>query len=390
MRKEEKNIDKVMKASMILCVLCIFLLFDNRIHQCLGWVIIEVCCRCIITFSIIITICKVIKWLSEIYDEMFCQDAERVWKDIKESVRNKILFYIKKNENNMSISIALELMTIYSDDESILNRLLDIIIKLYNESNPATRSVLAYYLLENINLNEVAAMFEKNIILRGECEEISKQNRDFLSEDFDSIQNELKIDEIEKFFLQVLHSCLPNNSISKEKIIGILQFLTGWILENISRDNIFSYKESVSVFVLMLAEANNKLDKANIYNKDITENIIDIEKSDWFKDLLNLSYSYIRNVLYESEFTLIGDEKWIVYSCLVSTYYEKINIWKRKQLLDNIKVKRLKLRRQYDVEKAVSFLILASPIRMFEKEGDLKDKSISLAYFCMEQLIQFR
>jgi hypothetical protein len=385
----EKKIVKIEKIILVLIILCVFIAYNVSIYDKMGDKFISIQEVAVSGLTVVLLIVLAVKYGIGFYNGRYLQKSEKAWRDTKEGAKSKIIWYLKNNVNCISMPVVLQLMDIYRDEEEIFCKLLHELVILYSNGNSSTKSILSFFLLLNESNNEVARLFEQNMELKAECEQISKENVIFAVTDFKKLKDGVTEKDLIIIFREFLHSCLPNNSISKEETVHLLEFIVGWILKNVTKNNIDSYQESMLLFALMLPAIKRKIKKSNIHSDTIEQGLFKIENSEWFRYLFCQSYKYVDFCLHRNEAFFIKNNIWITYSCMTSTYYEKMRIDQRMKLLYNVKMKQQQFYKEYNSEKIVWYVLMSSPLRMFKNEEDWIYNALSLVYLCIGNISLF-
>ena len=286
MSKGEKYLKTIEMIFMILAILVVLIFFSGKLYEFVGEKIATVLPKIFAGLIVLIAFIGGIKFVLGIYNGTYANRSEKVWQKVVSGARNKVILYLKKNKDSLQMIEVLQLMEIYKSDEEIFGKLLDEAIRMYERGDELTKSAISLVLLENESHNKVALLFENNLELKKQCEEISKGNSAAIRGSFSDLQEEVNEKKLTSFFRKLLHSCLPNNSISKEEIVEALEFISGWILKNVSKENIDSHQESILIFMLLLPALKNKLGKNSINSENIVKGLAEIENSDWFKNML--------------------------------------------------------------------------------------------------------
>lgn len=166
-------------------------------------------------------------------------------------------------------------------------------------------------------------------------------------------------------------------------MINSLNFILGWILKNISKENIDAYQESMLMFILLIPSIKNKLKKNNISDEDIIKSFKKIENSEWFKYLLDKACQYVSFNLCRNEKYLVKNKDWLKYSCITSLYYEKLSEREKIQIFYKVKNMQQELYKEYDIEKVAFIVLSTSPIRVAKNDDDLIYSWLSLIYLCI-------
>ncbi len=390
--ENEKSIIKIEKIVLILIIMCIFGVLSGRIYEFVGQEITNSCFYVLIILSFVLAFVLVVKYLKGIFNSSYSRKSKKVWGKIKEKAEKKVLLYLKNNRKHMEVSEVVLFMDIYSENPLIFSRLLNEVERLYKSSDYYIKSVLSLVLLKNEDHNEVTKLFKSNLKLETNCKDISKENVRTIKKDFECLQKEVNDKKLLIFFQKLSHICLPQNSISDEELFEFLNFILGWAIQNVSKENINSYQESMSVFILLIPVMKNRLNKLKKYNMNIDDSIEicfnQIEHSKWFKYLIDMAYKNVYVSLCSNDTSFIKNEQWISYLCIISLYNEKLFFWKKLKLLGKINNKQQKLYKEYDVEKVVLFVLGSSSIREVKSSDDLLYNGLSLVYLCMSPLIK--
>lgn len=382
-----KKFLKIFKLILVIFVILSVLVFcSGKLYELAGKEVEAVLPNIFKVLGALITTVGIIEVVLGVYHGTYADRTEKIWQKVMRGTRNKVILYIKKNKDCMQMLEVLQLMEIYKSDEEIFEKLLDEAIRLYDRGDELTKSTLSLVLLENEGHNKVAKLFESNLELKKQCEEISRGNSAAIRGSLSDLQEEVNEKRLVSFFRKLLHSCLPNNSISKEEMVEALEFITGWILKNVSRENIDSYQEPILIFMLLLPALKNKLGKNNINNENIVKGLAEIENSDWFKYMLCKAYRCIEFGLCENAAFLKENAKWLNYSDIIRIYYEKLSVGQKIKMLHKVREMQRKLYKEYDDEKVVVYVMLASPIRIVKSSDDLLYSWLSLIYLCTSPL----
>lgn len=368
-------------------ILLLVALGSGKLYGVIGIWIEKIWKQIIGGLAALLVVVVIAKYALGVYNGNYFRKSEKVWRNILKGTDSKVLLYLQNNRNKVPISTLLQLIAIYSADDKIFSMLLKEGVELYKKGDESTKSILSLILLKNVGHNAVTILFSDDRELRIECEEISKEYSDSLKNDFDNLQEAVTEKGLLNFFRKLLHCCLPSNSINKEEFIIHLKYIFAWILQNITKENIDSHQESMLTFILLLPAIKNKMSENNINDEEIAKSIHKIEISEWFQYLLDKSYQYIDFNLCRNETVLVKNEFWVKYSYITSMYYEKMNLRYKIRMLNKIKTIQEKLYKEYDPEKVVLFLLLASPIRVVKSDEDLLYNWLSLIYSCMNSLI---
>lgn len=386
MSKGEKYLKTIEMIFMILAILVVLIFFSGKLYEFVGEKIATVLPKIFAGLIVLIAFIGGIKFVLGIYNGTYANRSEKVWQKVVSGARNKVILYLKKNKDSLQMIEVLQLMEIYKSDEEIFGKLLDEAIRMYERGDELTKSAISLVLLENESHNKVALLFENNLELKKQCEEISKGNSAAIRGSFSDLQEEVNEKKLTSFFRKLLHSCLPNNSISKEEIVEALEFISGWILKNVSKENIDSHQESILIFMLLLPALKNKLGKNSINSENIVKGLAEIENSDWFKYMLCKAYKCIEFGLCENATFLRANAKWLNYSDIIRIYYEKLSVGQKVKMLHKVRGMQRKLYKEYDVGQVVVYVILASPIRIVKSSDDLLYSWLSLIYLCTSSL----
>ena len=379
--------DKYFKIVEMIIIGCIILLFvvlvSGEIYGAVGEWIKKIWLQVFGGLMALLTVVIISKYVLLIYNGSYSQRSEKVWRNILKGTDSDVLLYLQNNTNKVPISTLLQLISIYSTNDKIFSMLLQESVELYKNGDVPTISILSLILLKNASHNAVSMLFSEERELRFECEEISKAYSDSMKNDFISLQEAVTEKGLLNFFRKLMHCCLPSNGINKEEFMIHLKYVFAWILQNITKENIDSHQESMLTFILLLPAIKNKLKENGINDDKIEKSIRKIEISEWFQYLLNKSYQYIDFNLCRNETILVKNEYWVKYSYITSMYHEKMSLRYKNRMLNKINTIQEKLYKEYDPEKVVLFLLLASPIRSFKSEEDLLYNWLSLIYSCM-------
>lgn len=385
MTKVKKNF-KVGKICIYVLIICLIMIFlSTLIYDTFGEYIKIVCIIGISSLLVIAIGYSIVEYIIITSYGTYSQKLQEIWQKIQKGARDKVFVYLKKNKDTIEISKLLQFASIYIDDNEMFAYLLSKIIELYNVSDIKIKSMISFFLLENEQNNEVAAIFKQNKALRNQCKKISQEMCNDIEQEFENLQEEVNEKKLMIFFQKLLHSCLPTNNISKENMINLLRFILGWILKNISKENIDAYEKSMLMFILLIPAIKNKLKKNNINDEDITKEFRKIENSEWFKDLLNKTFDYIDFTVKNNDKELVKNKNWLKYSCITSLYYEKLSFWKKLKIFYKIKNIESQLYKEYDFEKVAFFVLSASFIRVVKNNDDLIYNWLSLIYLCVSQ-----
>ena len=382
MTKHEKDFRIAEKIILGLIVLVLMAEISRRLYETVGEKIEEYIGWAVAILVALLIFVTAWKYIAGIYQGTYGQKAEKLWKDIIEGASSKTLLYLKNNRGRLPIAEVVQLMEIYKSNDEIFSILLEEAIRLHDQDE----SMVSFVLLEKSSQNAVASMLEENESLRSQCEHISKENVKSIKGAFDDLQREVSESKLLCFVQKLLHGCLPNNSISKEEIIEVLEYILGWIIKHISKENIGYYQESMSLFILILPAIKSKLNQNNVRNYNIMKAIRQVENSEWFKQLRNNAYSYIEFGVGRDEVSLIKNEKWLNYSCIISMYYKQLSFMQQMRILHKIQKKQRELYKEYDAEKVILFVLMASPIRIVKNDDDVLYNWLSIIYLCTSHL----
>lgn len=382
MIKREKEFRIIEITIMGLIVFIILAGVSRKLYETMGDIFEEYMSWAVAILVVALFAIAVVKYIIGIYYSTYGEKAEKLWRDIIEGTSSKTLLYLRRNRGKLGISEIVQLMEIYKNKDEIFNILLEEAVRLYDSD----QSIFSFVFLEKSSHNAVASMLEHKKELRSQCENISKENVKSITDAFEDLQKEVSEEKLRKFFQKILHSCLPDNSISKEETKEVLEYILGWIIKHISKDNIDSYQDSMALFILILPAIKSKLKQNNITSQNITKAICRIENSEWLKQLCNSAYSYIEFGVRRNEVALVKNEKWLKYSCIVSMYYEELSYVQQMRVLHKIRKKQQELYKEYEAEKVVLFVLLASPIRVVKNNNDIIYNWLSLIYLCASSL----
>lgn len=389
MRKGEENFKAIEKIIMLLVILFALAIVNGKIYELIGTQMMPVLWCIIRRLTILGIFFLIVKQARVIHDCRYSKKSKQVWRDVKEGSRSKIMLHLKGNEKSIPMFVLMYLAEIYEDDDEFFRRALNEIVSLYGKGNIDEKSTISFFLLQHENNNEVARMFEKNADLKEQCVKLSQENIRSIKGEFNYLQKEgVTKSGLVIFFQKLLHICLPNNGISKEDIVDSLEYISGWTLKNVTKDNIDSYQEAMALFVLMIPALKHKLSKTNILSKIIAKNFKEIEKSEWLKCLLSWSYEHISYCLQSNGVFSVADAKLIPDVCMIYIYYERMNVWKKERFLRNIMAKHQQFHKEYDTKKSVLLVLMGSPLRRFQSDEDFAYNYISLVYLCVSQIMQ--
>lgn len=389
MRKGEENIKAIEKIIMLLVILLALAIANGKIYELIGTQMMPVVLHILSVLMASGMVILIVKNARVIYDCIYSKKSEKIWGDVKEGSRSKIMLHLKGNEKSIPLFVLMYLAEIYEDDDEFFRRVLNEIVSLYGKGNIDEKSTISFFLLQHENNNEVARMFEKNADLKEQCVKLSQENIRSIKGEFNYLQKEgVTKNGLVIFFQKLIHICLPNNGISKEDIVDSLEYISGWTLKNVTKDNIDSYQEAMALFVLMIPALKHKLSKTNILSKVIAKNFKEIEESEWLKCLLNWSYEYISCCLQNNGAFSVVDAKLIPDVCMIYIYYERMNVRKKKRFLRNIMAKHQQFHKEYDTKKSVLLVLIGSPLRRFQSDENFAYNYISLVYLCVSQIMQ--
>lgn len=386
MVRGEKYLKNVEKIILVLIVLCGMLLLSGKIYSTVGLEIEGIQEQISIVLSKVIKVIILLEVAIRVYNSGYSFKSEKVWQDIIEGSRSKVLLYLQNNRNEVPLPTILQLMPAYCTDNIIFAKLIEECIGLYKNGDQFTKSILSFVFLKNSNYDYVVQFLnsdsDKN--LEVESQIISKETSDSIKNEFIKLQDAVTEERLVNFFQKLLHGCLPNNCIDRNDFIIYIDYILSWIRQNVTKDNIDSHQESMLTFILLLPSIKTRLHKNNKEDQGIINNIRKIETSEWFTYLIHKAYKYIDFSLCRNETFLVNNRYWVKYSYITNLYYERLIFWSKMKMLYKIRTTQLKLDKEYDPEKVVLFLLLASPISAVKcSSDDFVYNWLSLIYLCI-------
>lgn len=191
MTKIKKNFKMVEIGIMGLIALAFTIFLGTQIYFIFGETITKISLGILSSLLIILIVWLAFQHFIIIYNGTYSQKLQEIWKKMIKGTRNKVFTYLKNNKNRIEISELFQFASIYMQDNEIFVYLLDEIIKLYDVSDVKMKSTISFFLLENEDNNEVAAIFNKDILLRNECKKISEEMCNSIEQELKDLQEEV-------------------------------------------------------------------------------------------------------------------------------------------------------------------------------------------------------
>lgn len=380
-----KKIKKIKKYYVEMTIILVLVFLGIKFYEKTGYIVLSFILSIFVGILIVHWILDVVDKALEIRNQQFASKASTLWNDVKKNARPNLIHYIDKNSDNIynpPLIFFGQLIMAYHNDATVFDKLLEKIVKIYI-SNDSTHCILSYILLDNCDKNQVAIFFEANPDLKKQCEIISKELAHSQVKAFYRGSVELN----ENLVLALLHACLPNNSILEE-INYLLRLVISSVLSNIVDKDIDEYDEVILKLILMLPLIKERIGKINTIDEKIIKNIENIENSKELKQLVNKSYQYIEQC-FEEDLSLAQFNSFVMYTCVLCTYYDKMSESIQNKLYKKIKDRNQLLSKYFekDDKKIILFVLAALPLKMFKSEGDMIYQLELLAYLCATKVI---
>ena len=377
----KKIIRKNQKILMFIIIALFSIIMSEKFHEFTQNNLKEICKYIL---PILLSLLLVVGFFERIvyfWQVTLSKKEQKLWDSIKETARCNMNSLVDK-KRTISIPIIYRLLVIYHRNTDMCKKLLELLIEVY-DSNDNNKSIIAYILLDRSGNSVIADFFNERPDLKQQCEKLSKENAEFIL-DYNIENDGLS----EKFIVGLLNGCLPNNP-NKEKMIYQLRCLSSWVLRKQSGMIDDNEKNVIMVVAGLIPLIRCKLYDSGMDDKDLINNLDEIERSKWLKNILCEAYRSIRKELNDEISDLVKINSNMKYLGLICTYYEKLYLYQRESIYNIIKNRKRSAKMCLDSDnKMLALVLFASPMERSASEEDTIYILATIACTCAGEFVK--